>query len=123
MSKLETLIMETTAIEPGQFTVTDLVAKLNHFMQEFVRVDDNGWQEFPPEEGDEICGKAVRAMGVFFELLAATPSRDMAEVLAKFVAVTTETKRTDSIAMDEENALHSALDDYHMLKAQEARHV
>jgi hypothetical protein len=41
----------------------------------------------------------------------------MDEVLLKFVTVTAEIRRTDSVADDEENALHSALDDYNRLKA------
>lgn len=117
MSKIETLIAEAKAMQPGQFTVTDIVAKFHDFMREFARVDADNWQEFPDFAADEICGKAVRTIGVFFDLLADTPSKDMDEVLLKFVTVTAEIKRTGSVADDEENALHSALDDYNRLKA------
>ena len=117
MTTIEQMIADARAMEPGQFTVTDIVAKFDDFMREFARVDDNNWQDLPDDTADEICGKAVRTIGIYFDLLADTPSKNMDEVLLKFVTVTAEMKRTDSVADDEENALHSALDDYTRLKA------
>lgn len=117
MSKIEQMIADARAMEPGQFTVTDIVAKFDDFMREFARVDDNNWRDLPDDAADEVCGKAVRTIGTFFDLLADTLSKNMDEVLLKFVTVTAEMKRTGSVDDDEENALQSALDDFRRLKA------
>ena len=117
MTKIETLIMETTAIAPGQFTVTDLIAKYDHFMQEFDRLDTDHWREFSNPESEEVCGKAVHAVGWFFDLLAVTPCRTIDEVLHKCLAVADELQRSEGLGDNEEATLVSALVDYRTHKA------
>jgi len=123
MTKIETLIMETTAIEPGQFIVTDLIAKYDYFVQELDRLDADYWREFPDTEADEVCGKAVCAVELFFGLMAVTPSRTIDEVLHKCLAVADELQRNKGLSDNEETVLVGTLSEYRAIKAQEARHV
>jgi hypothetical protein len=116
MSKIEQLLSDAKLLIERKATVTEIYSLHCVYRAEISRLDATEWREFG-ERADDVCGASIRGLAEFFDGLTITAATSEREILLKCLAVATEYEFGDVIALDEGEALKSALDDFRRLKA------